>query len=372
MLYENFHNGINLGGWLSQYEYIASQPLNEGNLRQHFSSFITEQNISEIAGWGCDHVRLPVDGNLLYNAETDSLREPVVRRITDCIHWCEKYHLNLVLDLHDIEGNVWGAMDQAMPLLTDRSLRARLIRVWELLTEKLLPIRKPLIMFELLNEVSDASGAYPDDDPTGITWDMSRNPDLLWNRLAADIIAAIRRIDPERYILVGSNGQNNTVYLKELQIINDPHIAYNFHFYDPQVFTHQRADFSEEMSEYNRTVHYPDDIRSFSEYLETHPKYQAKYRLVAHESRNDHALMERLMMPAIRFIRDTGRELYCGEFGVIDGAPVNDAAHWIQDLYVIMDKSKIGHALWNYKYLNFGLIGLDNKPVSGLYKEVFK
>jgi len=371
MLYQNFRNGINLGGWLSQYEYIAGQPLNEEHVGQHLASFITEQNIAEIAGWGCDHVRLPIDGNLLYEEKTDSLRKPVLDKIYDCIHWCDMYHLNLVLDLHDIEGNVWGAMDDAMPLLTDKRLWHRLVRVWELLTETLLPIRKPLLMFELLNEVSDASGAYPADDPTGSGWDVSGNSELLWNRLASDILAAIRRIDPERYVLIGSNGQNSAVYLKELQIVSDPHVAYNFHFYDPQVFTHQKAGFSEEMSEYNRTVHYPDDIRSFSEYLKTHPNFQSKYRLVAREPFNNYALMKRLMQPAIQFIQDTGREIYCGEFGVIDEAPVSDAAHWIHDLCSIMDDNKIGHALWNYKYLSFGLVGLDNRPVSCLYKEIF-
>lgn len=29
MLYENFHNGLNLGGWLSQYEFVDSQPLTD-------------------------------------------------------------------------------------------------------------------------------------------------------------------------------------------------------------------------------------------------------------------------------------------------------------------------------------------------------
>lgn len=67
MIFQTFHNGINLGGWLSQYEFLASQPLTDMNLKTHFDSFITEKDIRQIAAWGFDHVRLPVSGYLLYD-----------------------------------------------------------------------------------------------------------------------------------------------------------------------------------------------------------------------------------------------------------------------------------------------------------------
>lgn len=38
MIFQTFYNGINLGGWLSQYEYLASQPLTDMNLKTHFDS----------------------------------------------------------------------------------------------------------------------------------------------------------------------------------------------------------------------------------------------------------------------------------------------------------------------------------------------
>lgn len=50
-------------------------------------------------------------------------------------------------------------------------------------------------------------------------------------------------------ILVGSSGKNSVVYLKELELIEDPLVCYNFHYDEPQVFTHQQAGFSEEMWE---------------------------------------------------------------------------------------------------------------------------
>ena len=46
-----FQRGINLGGWLSQ-----CTPTKE-----HYDTFITEQDLRTIASWGLDHVRLPID-----------------------------------------------------------------------------------------------------------------------------------------------------------------------------------------------------------------------------------------------------------------------------------------------------------------------
>lgn len=46
-----FQRGINLGGWLSQ-----CTPKKE-----HYDTFITEQDLRTIASWGLDHVRLPID-----------------------------------------------------------------------------------------------------------------------------------------------------------------------------------------------------------------------------------------------------------------------------------------------------------------------
>lgn len=372
MLYENFHNGLNLGGWLSQYEFVDNKPLTDEYLMQHFNSFITEKDLCQIASWGFDHVRVPVSGYLLYDPDHDTLDTQTVHLLRLCIAWCEKHHLNMILDLHDLWGNEYGAMQKAMPLLTDPALKQRFVRIWELLTIEFKDVQHPILMFELLNEVSDASGAYPSDDITGNNYDFSNKSRFLWNQLVSETIQKIRSIDSSRWILVGSNGQNSVVYLKELQIFDDPLVFYNFHYYDPQVFTHQRAHFSDELREFGQTVTYPGDISSFIDFLKLHPEYYTKHALVAKESTNDLALMKRLLQYATDFIQKTGKELYCGEFGVIDTAPVADAAKWLKDFTTLLEKYRIGHAQWNYKCLDFGLLDHSGNPVSELYREVIK
>ena len=74
MLFEKFGMGINLGGFLSQYEIVADLS-SEETKKKHFETFIQEEDIQKIAQWGFDHVRIPMDGYLFFNREKQALNE---------------------------------------------------------------------------------------------------------------------------------------------------------------------------------------------------------------------------------------------------------------------------------------------------------
>ena len=50
-----FMHGVNLGGWFSQCDHTD----------EHYDTFIGESDIAQISEWGLDHVRLPVDYDLV-------------------------------------------------------------------------------------------------------------------------------------------------------------------------------------------------------------------------------------------------------------------------------------------------------------------
>ncbi len=345
MLFNHFHKGINIGGWLSQYEFVLDQPFTDADFDKHLDTFITEADLKQIASWGFDHVRLPLSGYFLFERETFKLNEKPLFYMDQCISWCKKNNLNLVLDLHDLWGNVYGAMDNPMPLLTDAQLQGNFFGFWEQMAEHCKDVNGIQIMFELFNEVSDASG-------------------YLWGHMYKEAIKRIRKIDSNRLVLVGSNSQNSVAYLTQLDLLDDPLVVYNFHYYDPQVFTHQKAHFSEDLSKFNRTITYPGDISDFVQFLIENPEYQMKYSLVGKETRNDKALMDKLLKNAVDFVQYSGCQLYCGEFGVIDSAPPEEAVKWIRDIVSVLDTNYIGHAMWNYKALDFGLIDRYGEVVS--------
>ena len=90
---KGFYRGINLGGWLSQCDYSEDR----------LNNFITEPDFAKIASWRFDHVRIPIDYNVLEN-EDGSFMESGFARIDWALEMCRKYGLTTVLDLHKTAG----------------------------------------------------------------------------------------------------------------------------------------------------------------------------------------------------------------------------------------------------------------------------
>ena len=83
------YKGVNLGGWLSQCDYSE----------ERLNTFITEADFREIAALGFDHVRIPVDYNVIQN-EDGSAKEDGLQRLDRAFALCGQYGLKAVLDLH--------------------------------------------------------------------------------------------------------------------------------------------------------------------------------------------------------------------------------------------------------------------------------
>ena len=93
-----FKRGINLGGWFSQCDYSEDT----------FDNFIVEDDFRVISTWGLDHVRLPIDYNLVED-EAGNYKEEGFEYIKRAIEWARKYNLNVVLDLHKTYGYSFDA-----------------------------------------------------------------------------------------------------------------------------------------------------------------------------------------------------------------------------------------------------------------------
>ena len=57
--FKGYTRGVNLGGWLSQCDHTEKR----------YSEFVTEKDIENIKSWGVDHVRVPVDYELVEEAD---------------------------------------------------------------------------------------------------------------------------------------------------------------------------------------------------------------------------------------------------------------------------------------------------------------
>lgn len=323
--FKGYTKGINLGGWLSQCRHSSS----------HYESFITEKDIADIAAMGLDHVRLPVDYEAIEDENGSPLSEGYCY-IDKCAEWCEAHGLNLVLDLHKTAGFVFDDA-QSSTLFSSRENMQRFLQLWNRLSARY--DSNPRIAFELLNEVVE-------DDPEK------------WNDLIAQAIRVIRRNAPETCIIIGGVQWNSVHTLKLLRKPTDKNIVFNFHFYEPFLFTHQCAPWQPIIPK--MIMNYPSDIR---EYRNRSQQINCFGSGLYNVDKMGAGFMRALISEAVEAAENAGVPLYCGEYGVDWYAPARDTLEWFRDIHSVFEEYGIGRAAWTYKGMDFGLIELHYRSV---------
>lgn len=307
---KGFYRGIDLGGWMSQCDYSEDR----------LNNFITEQDIADIASWGLDHVRLPIDYNILENDEGTEYKEEGFERIANAVSLTKKYGLNIIIDLHKTAGFSFDSYSEnEHGFFESEKYQERFIRLWEELAKRFGGMSEH-VAFELLNEVTDQ--AY-----IGV-----------WNRVAKECIARIRALAPDTIILVGSYWNNSPEAVKDLDKPYDDKVVYNFHCYSPMEFTHQGAPWAQHMIDINARY-------KFSECNIT-PKY-----------------FEEQFMQAMNKAAAEGTSVYCGEYGVIDRVAPEDTLEWFKVINSVFEKHGIARAAWSYKGMDFGISDSRMDPV---------
>ena len=295
-----FYKGINLGGWFSQCDYSEDR----------LNSFISEEDFATIASWGFDHVRLPVDYNVIQNQD-GSMKEEGLRRIDRVLSFCDKYGLNMLLDLHKTRGFSFDPQENELGFFASEKDQAYFYTIWECFAERY-GSRSETVMFDILNEITE-----PEYLPA-------------WIRISTECIRRIRKHAPDIRILLGSYHHNSVAAVKDLPVPYDENVLYSFHCYEPHRYTHQGA-------------YWEAGRRDISE------------RIRFAESGTTTEMFEELFSTAVEKAASEGTELYCGEYGVIDVVPPEDALFWFKTIHEVFEKHGIARCLWSYKQMDFGL-----------------
>ena len=325
--FEGFQKGVNLGGWISQY-YRRDE--------EYFNTFITEEDIEEIAALGFDHVRVPVDYNVLEDEEGNVL-EAGFKHLEDCRRWCADRGLNMLIDLHECYGYSFDPLKDMdrRAFFYDEALQAQFLDLWRKIAERFKD-HADQIAFEPLNEI--------------VLYDVAQ----AWNDLAGRYIKLMRSIIPDCRLVIGGVCYNSVLTVPLLDLPTTEGIIYNFHCYEPLIFTHQGAYWVDGMPEDFR-IGYP---RTLEEYRQTGGILSADLGgAVFTEGIREigEAFFEDIFAPAIGKAAKDDVPLYCGEYGVIDLADNADKLRWLKDIHAVVNKHGIGRALWTYKERDFGM-----------------
>lgn len=326
------NRGINLGGYLSQCEHN----------REHHLTFIQKEDIQAIAKMGFDHVRIPIDYEVLED-ETGNTIEEGYKIVDRMINYCREEKLEVILDLHKAYGYDFNnaGNEELNNLFSDEKLQDRFVNLWKKIAGRF--AKYDFVAFELLNEVVEKENADA------------------WNQLIKKTVKGIREIAATAPIIYGGIQWNSVKTLKLLDQPMDENIILTFHFYEPLLFTHQKAHWVPTMDP-KADYFYPETM----EYYRENSKrlgYQGEVAVYAESETMGTEFIEEMVNEAILAAKERNAKLYCGEFGVIDQAPIADTLRWFKDVDSVFRKYNIGCSVWTYKEMDFGLIGDHYKDI---------
>ena len=334
-----YERGVNLGGWLSQ----------GSKEKEHLDSFITIDDIKKIKDIGCDHLRLPVDYENIIDDDAN-IKESGFNYIENCILWCQKYNLNVVLDLHKTPGYVFDDLENSKGFFENDELKNRFLDIWDKLSSRFSKYSN-MMMFEMLNEVTDFS--YKDS----------------WNDLALKCIKVIRKNAPDVKILYGGVNYSAVSSVKYLLTPVDKNIVYNIHCYEPLIFTHQGAYWVKNMPQDFR-ISYPCDYDKYQQLIKT--CHAAKCKALNEDSSLKNFGVDfflKIFKEAVDYAEKYDVSLYCGEYGVIDLADLRSTISWLHDINEAFKHYGIGRAIWSYKEMDFGI---TSKHYDAIFDELIK
>jgi endoglucanase len=308
-------SGVNIFGWLSQSKFRGADR----------ASFFTESDVRWIAKQGFDHIRLPVDEEQLWD-EKGKREKEAFDLLRQAVGWSVKHKLRIIVDLHILRSHYFDAKENK--LWTDSLAQQQFVKCWLDLSDALKSFPRDKVAYELMNE------------PVATNCED-------WNKVLRKVAAAIRRKEPKRILVIGSNlWQQPMTFACLKPPAKDPNIILSFHFYSPMILTHYKASWVN-TGKYEGVVQYPGRVVSDEELNKL--DFEFSKLVESRAGQWSKSEMETEVQKAVRESKKLGYPLYCGEFGCLKTAPSADRLRWFSDATDVFRSQGIGYTVWCYK-----------------------
>jgi endoglucanase len=168
-----------------------------------------------------------------------------------------------------------------------------------------------------------------------------------WNQLVAKVHKALRELEPQRTLVIGSNmwqGHETMKYLKVPE--GDKNIILSFHYYNPMILTHYGAWWTP-LGKYKGKVNYPGVLVSQEDYDAAPDDIKPQLKPFTEEVWNIDKIREQFR-DAIEAAKKYGLQLFCGEWGVYEPVDRELAYNWYRDMLTVFDEFDIAWTTWCY------------------------
>jgi len=326
--------GINVSEWFAQvYD-------KRGYTKEHFQSWTAVEDIALIKSMGFDHVRLSVNPQpMMPNHLPDEIPAEYLGYLDAAVKMILDRGLAVVIDLHPDS-------DFKTRLAKDDSFVQEFADFWRALARHYSTWDAERVFFEILNE-PEMSDRYR------------------WYGVQAKLAGAIREGAPQNTIIAAGARWSDDDDLVFIEPLRDSNVIYNFHFYDPHIFTHQGATWGAYSWHWVKGLHYPSSPESAAKVAAGAP--DAVDRLAIMRYGQDHwdaARIDAEITQVAEWARQRGVPVVCNEFGVYRVyADPKDREAWIHDVRTALERHGMGWTMWDYSG-SFGVvIKKDGKTV---------
>ena len=330
--------GINMGGWLSQIDAIQEKdPDRFPGIDKHIETFIGLNDFANVKSWGFDHARVPVDSYLFFTEEEKPIENRLVN-LDRAVDFAKQNGLKLILDLHECPGHDFSEATKSpvQKLFSgDDTYIKKTEKIWACLSERY--AKDEHVLFETLNE------------PVAPTAEI-------WNNVNDRLCSEIRRHASNSTIITGSNMWNWPSTFSSLTPFDDDNMIYSVHFYEPVLFTHQKAPWMSN-PEIREERPYPGDYG---------PGFVRKYNLTMSSGVWNRERIAKEFTPVNAFRKKYDAQVICNEFGVYTPVELQSQLRWYDDILSVLKEMEIGFSYWNYKNLDFGIISKGEKLYENL------
>ena len=323
---EKLKRGINASEWFAQvYDKRGYTP-------EHFQTWTTAEDIALIKSMGFDHVRLSVNPQPMFNErEPNRISAEYLGSLDGAVKMILDHGLAVVIDLHP-------ESDFKARLTKDDEFVERFADFWRALAAHYSMWDADRVFLEILNE-PEFTDRYR------------------WLGVQVKLAAAIREGAPRHTIIAAGARWSDDDDLVFQEPLHDPNVIYNFHFYEPHIFTHQGATWSAYYWHWLRGLKYPSSPESAERVAALVPDEVDRLQVIRYGRDHwDAARMESEMKQAADWARRREVPLVCNEFGVYrEYTDPEDRAAWLHDVRTALEHNGIGWAMWAYSG-SFGVV----------------
>jgi len=316
---QHLQRGINLSHWFSQVFDT------KGYTKEHFDTYDTAQDIALIKAMGFDHVRFTLNCEPMFRrGQADRIPAEYLAMVDTAVKMILDQNLNVIIDIHP-------ESDFKQKLSTDDIFVEQFEDYWRALAKHYSSLDPERVFFEILNE-PEFKDRYR------------------WMGVQARLARAIREGAPNHTIIAAGANWSSSNELLALEPLHDRNIIYNFHFYDPHIFTHQGATWSTNFQHYLANLPYPSTPEKVATAQAQVPdpinqQTVERYGL----DRWNAARVDAEIAEAAAWGKRWNVSLTCNEFGVYRGTSnPADRAAWLHDVRTALEKYNIGWTMWDY------------------------